>query len=87
MWCWHDIRLLRQPDQLSYGHYAHFLHYPGPMGLDRAKLDAKLRGDLLIQQPGDYQTEDLKLSRRELCQPRSAFHDFAALPLILGGAR
>src|SRR6266481_9418097 len=57
------------------------------MGLDRAKRDAEFRADLLVEQPGDHQPEDLELSWRELRKPRAALHHLAALLPILGGAR
>ena len=44
----------------------------GAMGLDCAKREAKFRADLLVEQPGDHQAEDLELSWRELRRPRGA---------------
>ena len=58
--------LLRQPYQLGHGDHTHLLRHAGPVGLDRTKRGTECRADLLVEQPGDQQPEDLELSWREL---------------------
>jgi hypothetical protein len=61
-----DARLLCQPHQLGHGDQAHFLYHAGAMGLNRAKRDAEFHADLLVEQPGDHQPEDMTFSDTEI---------------------
>src|SRR5581483_91040 len=76
-----SVKQIGHPHEFGERIGSHLLHYPASMFLDGAFAGAELGADLLVQQSGCDQSEDLSLSRRQ-----AAFAFFQFEPLMMFGS-